>query len=843
MAPAVPPAVRRELGVALGLFAAAVLGVAAATGWGAAYAAKAGLAMAVAIGLVARGLARERAGGQDGANGAAGAGGAGGGLGAANRVTLARLALAMLLAGAVGESFDPMPWLPWAIVLVAAGAAVLDAVDGPLARRQGRATAFGARFDMECDAWFTLVLSALVWQADRAGGWVLASGAMRYAFVAATWGWPWLAQPLAPSRRRQAVCVLQILALLVALAPVVPREVSEALCLAGLALLALSFGWDVRWLAQARARAPEAAERADHADHADRDDRDDRAGRAGRAGAWRQLAGWAVRFAMAGFVLNTLLTFESRLDAMGVHWSPRLSLELCVGVLGLTAWVAWRGRPGRRLLWALALVVTALALARYVDVTVPMVFGRPLNLYWDAPHAWQLLVLAWSSWPAAQVLAVTLAAGVAIVVVAWLAHWAVGTLAACLQARTVRPWLVAGGLLLGASFAAYPYVGADTRWFFSLPVTPSLARQVHLLAQGMSRERTEARLTPSPAFDGNLGALRGADVLLLFAESYGVTAFEQPAQSAALAGARARLAEAVRRSGRHVVSARVRSPTFGGGSWLAHAALLAGVDTRDPDDYDLLLTTRRPTLVSHFARHGWRTVGWMPGMQRPWPEGSFYGFERYADATQVGYTGPAFGYWRIPDPASMALLHAQELAAEPAATAGRPRAPRFAVFPTLQTHAPFHPLPPYLKGWERLARGDAYTAAHLAEALAAPGQGGPTGGWGPAYARALAQTFEWLGDYLEERATPGLLTLVVGDHQPLAAVSGPGASWDVPVHVISADEALLQRLRALGFVSGLDPGPRALGAMHELTGLLLRAFDMPGVDVAGTAAPTGAGRR
>ena len=86
------------------------------------------------------------------------------------------------------------------------------------------------------------------------------------------------------------------------------------------------------------------------------------------------------------------------------------------------------------------------------------------------------------------------------------------------------------------------------------------------------------------------------------------------------------------------------------------------VDTHtSTNDTFLLLTTRRPTLVSHVARHGYRTVGWMPGMQRPWPEVAFYGFERYADAQGVGYTGPGFGYWRIPDQASIALLHAQEL--------------------------------------------------------------------------------------------------------------------------------------------------------------------------------------
>lgn len=168
--------------------------------------------------------------------------------GAANRVTLGRLALAVLLAALVGEA---MP-AAWWIVALATLTALLDAVDGALARRSGLASAFGARFDMETDAAFTLVLCALVLQAGQAGPWVLAAGLMRYAFVAAASAWPWLAAPLPPSRRRQTVCVLQITALIVCLGPIVPPALTSMLAAASLALLTASFAIDVRTLARAR---------------------------------------------------------------------------------------------------------------------------------------------------------------------------------------------------------------------------------------------------------------------------------------------------------------------------------------------------------------------------------------------------------------------------------------------------------------------------------------------------------------------------------------------------------------------------------------------------------------
>jgi phosphatidylglycerophosphate synthase len=142
-------------------------------------------------------------------------------------------------------------------VVLATVTALLDAVDGTLARRSGLSSAFGARFDMETDAAFTLLLCALVWQAGQAGPWVLAAGLMRYAFVGAARLMPWLAAPLMPSRRRQTVCVVQITSLIICLGPIVPPELAAALAALSLALLSLSFAIDIRALAHARQALPE----------------------------------------------------------------------------------------------------------------------------------------------------------------------------------------------------------------------------------------------------------------------------------------------------------------------------------------------------------------------------------------------------------------------------------------------------------------------------------------------------------------------------------------------------------------------------------------------------------
>jgi phosphatidylglycerophosphate synthase len=173
--------------------------------------------------------------------------------GTANVVTLTRAAGAAVF---VALAFEPQ-LLAGSAGWVAAGAAgvllALDGIDGWLARRQGLASAFGARFDMETDALLVLALAALALGLGKAGVWVLGLGLIRYAFVLAGLAVPPLRAELPPSLRRKAVCVFQIAVLAVLLLPAVQPPASMALAAVALALIAWSFFVDIRWLLAARA--------------------------------------------------------------------------------------------------------------------------------------------------------------------------------------------------------------------------------------------------------------------------------------------------------------------------------------------------------------------------------------------------------------------------------------------------------------------------------------------------------------------------------------------------------------------------------------------------------------
>ena len=134
-------------------------------------------------------------------------------------------------------------------------ALALDGVDGWVARRTASTSAFGARFDMELDAFFILMLCGVLLSIGKVGAFVLLIGLARYLFIAAQRLWPWLAADLPESLFRKGVCVWQITTLLICALPFVGAGSASLLAGAALALLVLSFGRDVRWLHRRRSAA------------------------------------------------------------------------------------------------------------------------------------------------------------------------------------------------------------------------------------------------------------------------------------------------------------------------------------------------------------------------------------------------------------------------------------------------------------------------------------------------------------------------------------------------------------------------------------------------------------
>ncbi len=162
-------------------------------------------------------------------------------LGSANRLTFARGICVAIVASLIPAALDETGRI---VLAVAAGLLIaIDGIDGWLARRDGNASPFGARFDMEIDSALMLVLAIIA--ARLGGAWLILLGLPRYAFVLASYLWPFLAAPLPHSERRRITCVLQGFGLAAA---IYPWEYGATVALAALIVLLWSFAIDVIWL-------------------------------------------------------------------------------------------------------------------------------------------------------------------------------------------------------------------------------------------------------------------------------------------------------------------------------------------------------------------------------------------------------------------------------------------------------------------------------------------------------------------------------------------------------------------------------------------------------------------
>lgn len=176
-------------------------------------------------------------------------------LGLANLVTLGRLALAASLVATLThpDGLARSDTQAWAVMGIAMLALCLDGVDGRLARRQRLTSEFGARFDMEVDAFFAALLAVMLVLSGKVGAWALPLGFMRYGFVIAAAMLPWMRAPLPDRFRRKVVCVFQIGTLVVLLAPVIGPEIAWAPAALVTIALIWSFAIDIVWLWRNRA--------------------------------------------------------------------------------------------------------------------------------------------------------------------------------------------------------------------------------------------------------------------------------------------------------------------------------------------------------------------------------------------------------------------------------------------------------------------------------------------------------------------------------------------------------------------------------------------------------------
>lgn len=494
---------------------------------------------------------------------------------------------------------------------------------------------------------------------------------------------------------------------------------------------------------------------------------------------------------------------------------PRWPAELPMVLLLL---LAAPGRTSRGAVVGLATAAMALCLA---DLGTDAALQRPFNPALDAG-------LAASGWEFARgalglpaLLAAATVAGLAMVAFVAGLWWATGRMAAVLPAYR-RPLLIAA-MIPALALALVP--GSALRLL--------AARTQDTVAARADLAAFQAAAASDPYADapaGTLGALAGTDILLIFVESYGISAltdpFLAPPVTAALADGGRLLSDA----GLAARSGRVTSPVTGGQSWLPRATFTAGLAVDSQARYAALLASPRRTLL-HVARAaGWQTAAVVPAITRAWPEGDFFGYDRILAAGDLGYRGAPFNWVTMPDQFTLAATG--RLLLSPG-----PRPPVMAEIALISSHAPWTPIPPLLP-WDAVGDGSVFTP------YAAAGDPPDVVWRDPArvrdqYRQSVAASLRVVMEFLARRDRP-TLAVVLGDHQPAPFVSGDGPNREVPVHVIGTPAALA-RLDAWGWDAGLGAAAAPAWPMQDFRDRFLAAFAAPS-DVAAADSPAGPDR-
>lgn len=522
------------------------------------------------------------------------------------------------------------------------------------------------------------------------------------------------------------------------------------------------------------------------------------------------------RAGLLGFFLGVALIWALFLPlyserGLGIDPRPPVVLLTVLLLLGFTGQMRWTLRPWLR--WLLAIAIALLALLQLVSAGVEHILDRSLDLYFDFRHVPNLLALYVDAAGWRGILVV-----IASVLGAALLLWLTERALAAIERAMARPLTAVASLgagLIGLLLIALPFVQPiDTAAASAAGEQTVAAWRAFTVLHGFDT-RYAAALDAPPPPAGKLPGLKGKDVYLIFIESFGTVALDDPAYRRTLDPALTDFASTVEGAGYTLLSSRLVSPVFGGGSWLAHGTLASGVKL-DQLTNELLLNSHRLTLPRYLAAAGYRGVEVMPGIKKPDPEAAFWGFDAHYFDADLGYRGPPFGWFNIPDQFTLKQFAAREL------TPGH--GPLFAQIVLVSSHTPFAPVPPYLDDWSDVGPYNNEPDDLWARVYAPPDWNNLDQPYLESISYDLKTVSAWLKG-LDRDA----LVIILGDHQPPEITRIAGQPWTVPVYVLSHDADLVQPFAARGYMPGDTPLPRDNPeGMEKFLGDFLSAFGQEG---------------
>ncbi|POX47491.1 CDP-alcohol phosphatidyltransferase [Streptomyces sp. Ru71] len=528
-----------------------------------------------------------------------------------------------------------------------------------------------------------------------------------------------------------------------------------------------------------------------------------------------RLATWRTRHPSAARALSVTLTVLAALLVQVALEMPntqaglrpaafvRLPAEAIIGAVVLLH------LPRRPRIAAAALagaLVGWLAVLDMLDIGFKEYLGRPFNMILD----WGLFDDARSyvadslGGTVALLLTVgAIALVVLLVVLVSLSAVRLGSVLVRHRARATRGVLIAGTVWITCAAFGLQIAGGPLATRHAATVAEAQARTVRDTLRDEAAFGKEARVD---AFGNTPPAqlvpdLRGKDVIFTFIESYGRSAIEDPVMAPGVDRTLTASTQALAKAGFHAKSGWLTSATYGGGSWLGHSTFMSGLWISNQQRYRTVMASDHLSLTKVFAKTGaWDTVGVMPGVVKAWPEQEYYGLDKVYNAFQLGYHGPKFSWSTMPDQFALQQFQQREH--------GRKRdRPLMSEIILTSSHQPWAPVP-RMVGWDQLGDGKVYDAIEKAGKKSADVIADSTASR-EEYGKSIQYSVTALTQWLQRYGTDDTVLVFLGDHQPIARVSGNHASRDVPVSIVAKDPKVLQKISGWGWTDGLRPAHTA----------------------------------
>jgi hypothetical protein len=482
--------------------------------------------------------------------------------------------------------------------------------------------------------------------------------------------------------------------------------------------------------------------------------------------------------------------------SMGSNFLLAIEVPVAFAIVSLAR------RVGLRLGWWFFLPVALLALCARIFMAADNISHRyvyrdfrvPLDLHL-VPEFFRLMYDTSNAGKLTTYIALFAAFLVLSVALVWFVLWYV-------HKNSERPafrYLVLA--LVGVCIGAVAMQEAGGPTLYSRELSQRIGREIDGMTQ-LPAERKKILKSISAVRErigtasNRLDKLQGANVLFIFVESYGRTAFVQPKLQALITPRLEEMQRNLEAEGFHVASNFLTSPTYGGFSWFAHYTVDTGVKVISHLHSQLLDDERPIALADYFREAGYLPIDVAPGTSRAWPGmDDHFGFRNHYFSWEYGYRGPKYGWATMAD--QYVLYHLQQAEIENA------KQPLFLRYSLISSHAPWNDIPRYVEDWSQMGNGSI---------LHKVGRDRFQSSWEKpdqildGYAAAINYELRMIEGYLTTYVKDDTLVIFVGDHQPHQGVTGPNnLTWSVPAHIASRNPDFVAPFLKREYVRGMVP--------------------------------------